>query len=408
MKDPYLAWATTQLGVDLYEGVLLTDLGNDERGLYASQSIPAGTIIARLPLSSLMTIEACAEIPSLNPLLSTPSMREDDLLSLLLLYERFVLCDQSKFHLHILSLPKEYHSIVNYTEDELEEIKGTNLYITAKRWKIQIQNDFEGLCASLQGSIILDELGAFLTLDTYTWALCTIWSRFITVDKLDGSSVMRAMVPLVDFLNHSPTSRVGHIVKSGSEFVLITQDDIEPRSEIFLNYGANSNSRLLMLYGFTIYGNPNSSVEIFANADPNDPRFLLKREALLACDIECQSEPFVISQSNPFPHKLLIFLRIQISSKETVDELKLAKDGPLDTDEEEIVCDSLIDSIQTMVDGYSMKLDEEEILIQKLGIPSRLFIPPHERSVHALILRHSEKVLLVQALNLLEEYKTSL
>lgn len=80
-------------------------------------------------------------------------------------------------------------------------------------------------------------------------------------------------------------------------------------SEIFLNYGANSNSRLLMLYGFTIYGNPNSSVEIFANADPNDPRFLLKREALLACDIECQSEPFVISQSNPFPHKLLIFLR---------------------------------------------------------------------------------------------------
>lgn len=37
------------------------------------------------------------------------------------------------------------------------------------------------------------------------------------------------MVPLVDFLNHSPTSRVGHIVKSGSEFVLITQDDIEPR-----------------------------------------------------------------------------------------------------------------------------------------------------------------------------------
>lgn len=79
---------------------------------------------------------------------------------------------------------------MNYTEDELEEIKGTNLYITAKRWKIQIQNDFEGLCASLQGSIILDELGAFLTLDTYTWALCTIWSRFITVDKLDGSSVM--------------------------------------------------------------------------------------------------------------------------------------------------------------------------------------------------------------------------
>ena len=37
------------------------------------------------------------------------------------------------------------------------------------------------------------------------------------------------MVPLVDFLNHSPTSRVGHIVERGSEFVLMTQDDIEPR-----------------------------------------------------------------------------------------------------------------------------------------------------------------------------------
>ena len=77
----------------------------DERGLYVSQEIPAGSVIASLPLSSLMTIDTCAEIPSLNPLLST-SMREDDLLSLLLLYARFVLCDQSKFHMHILSLPK--------------------------------------------------------------------------------------------------------------------------------------------------------------------------------------------------------------------------------------------------------------------------------------------------------------
>jgi hypothetical protein len=35
------------------------------------------------------------------------------------------------------------------------------------------------------------------------------------------------MVPLVDFLNHSPASKVGHIVRNGTEFVLITQEDVE-------------------------------------------------------------------------------------------------------------------------------------------------------------------------------------
>jgi hypothetical protein len=105
--DTYITWATDQIGISLHDGVRVIDLGNNERGLLATKRIPAGAVIARLPVKSLLTQDNLADRPELEKLLddSTSVLREDDRLALLLLYEQSI-GDRSKYYEHVISLPK--------------------------------------------------------------------------------------------------------------------------------------------------------------------------------------------------------------------------------------------------------------------------------------------------------------
>ncbi len=75
----------------------------------------------------------------------TSGLREDDCLSLLLLYEKHDKKHESKWWKHIELLPIHYDSIIYYNDDEMELIRGTNLYVIAKVWQKQIHNDYEEL-----------------------------------------------------------------------------------------------------------------------------------------------------------------------------------------------------------------------------------------------------------------------
>ena len=130
----YLSWSHEQMELVLYDGVTLVDLceGNiirvslsqqylilfywrilDERGLQASADIPEKSVIASLPLTSIMTIDYCTHVPRLSSLLSS-GLREDDVLSLLLLHEKHIARESSKFHRHILLLPNVREKFWNY------------------------------------------------------------------------------------------------------------------------------------------------------------------------------------------------------------------------------------------------------------------------------------------------------
>ena len=77
---------------------------------------------------------------------------------------------------------------------------------------------------------------SWLTYDSYLWALSTIFSRFITIEH-DSLGPVRGMVPVVDMLNHSPTSQVGHVYGHDGLFRVITQQPWKPKEETCLNYG---------------------------------------------------------------------------------------------------------------------------------------------------------------------------
>jgi hypothetical protein len=207
----YLSYAR-DIGIEMLDDITLMDLPDGERGLVVLQDTEPRTVLISVPMSSIMTTESCHNDPQLARLLSL-SLREDDLLAILLLHEKHVKQHESKFFQHIKLLPVKYHSIPNYTDDEFKFIRGSNLYTTGKSWQKQIQSDYDDLLkTNLEDAETIESCFPFLSFDEYLWALSTIWSRFMTIDG------KRSMVPLVDFLNHSPTSTVGHRVTAEGIF----------------------------------------------------------------------------------------------------------------------------------------------------------------------------------------------
>ena len=147
-NNNYLAHSEKHWGVNFHPSISIIELGEDERGVQCigDKTIPNNSILFTIPFSSIMTIVSLKEESQLYKkylsFLQIDIMREDDLLVLLLLYEKYVMMDLSKWHQHIKILPKKYYSIPNFSNDQLELIKGSNLYNIGIRWKQQLNDDF--------------------------------------------------------------------------------------------------------------------------------------------------------------------------------------------------------------------------------------------------------------------------
>ena len=190
-----------------------------ERGVFALENIDTNSSILEIPFSSLLSIHSIssnnASSSLLHPLFDLQSIltREDDILSVLLIYEINIKKKDSKFYQHIQYIPKHYHNILYYNNDELEWIYGSDLYHITKTWQQQIHDDYDHMMITLKSSNNQyfrrinnttmndranngrddvsdkadDDIYCYLTYDNYLWALCTIWSRFVTVDMISHS-----------------------------------------------------------------------------------------------------------------------------------------------------------------------------------------------------------------------------
>ena len=350
MTATYLETADALWGIQMHPSIGIIDLKDDERGIVCSDDtmIPTNACLFTVPFEAIMSIASLSTSPlqreCLSYLLDTSPLREDDALALLLLHERYVVKSDSKWYQHIQMLPKQYYSIPNFSDDQMALIQGSNLYTLGMVWRRQLRDDYDELCSkqlmiqpTSSCSTLGDLCGSWLTYDSYLWALSTIFSRFISIDH-DSLGLVRGMVPVVDMLNHSPTSQVGHVYNAHDGlFRVITQQPWMSNDEICLNYGHVSNERLLMLYGFSIPNNPYASVHIYAamemeSSNGGETRVSVKREALHRMGIPTDASiPFEVDGCS-IPTSLLVFLRIQHASPEesiSVEALLIAGSKPL-------------------------------------------------------------------------------
>ena len=127
--NEYLQWTSSTLDIKYNNSIKIRDNDNDndiERGIMNTSIIPKQTILFSVPLTSLLSIQSIALNASiLLPLVQL--IKEDDVLSLLLIYEKFK-GKESKWYKHIDILPQHYDSLPNFNQLELEELKGFYRY----------------------------------------------------------------------------------------------------------------------------------------------------------------------------------------------------------------------------------------------------------------------------------------
>eukprot|EP00903_Cladosiphon_okamuranus_P007725 g7485.t1 len=353
--DPgYLGWAREDLGVVLHHELRLSSTpGREERGVFCEVDIPADTIVVSVPWEALMTVDNAKGTPFEGVM--EAGAREDDVLCLLLLYHRHVLKDSSPLKRHIDVLPREYHQTIFYSDDELELLRGTSLHAVTVQWKAQVDSDF-GELEELQlpspseggSSTARDALGGSLTKEGYLWALGTVWSRFVTVER-EGRA-MKAMAPVFDMFNHDPSSSTVHGFQESNQCLhLVTLQDWAAGSEVKFSYGPLPNSRLLLLHGFCIPNNAFEAVDLWAMMEPGAPNYAAKSKILKENGVDPSTRPFVLTAKGLDP-SLLPALRVQ---RATESELKTAADGPwgesLGARNEAEVCEVLIAALSQML-----------------------------------------------------------
>ena len=111
--DEYAEWARVELGISLNEDLTIQELPGNERGIFCTSDVPENSKLITIPFDSLLNTKGIRDTP-LKPL-EDMKLREDDLLSIFLLYEIHERGENSKWYRHLQLIPSTYHNIINYT-----------------------------------------------------------------------------------------------------------------------------------------------------------------------------------------------------------------------------------------------------------------------------------------------------
>jgi hypothetical protein len=129
-----------------------------ERGVFATATIPAGTLLVQVPFVSLLTLDSIHDIPALAPLLrATPPLREDDALAILLLHEKGR-GPASKWAAHIQALPQHVDNALNYSVVVLKRLGESQLGHLARQLQRQARQDYAEV-SRRSGLVLVDEEG---------------------------------------------------------------------------------------------------------------------------------------------------------------------------------------------------------------------------------------------------------
>lgn len=167
-------------------------------------------------------------------------------------------------YLDLLPKAEEIRSPLIYNEDELSLLRGTNLFKGTQVVLSQIKREHKEFVNATRSV-----LQRTISFQHYLWGFLVLYSRSFPlrlVEKgCDPAEVM--LVPLLDFMNHKPLTKVTWSF-DGNSFGVSSQIKLENGStkyEVYNNYGPKGNEELLMAYGFVIPGNEFDILQLAIN-----------------------------------------------------------------------------------------------------------------------------------------------
>lgn len=300
--ERFNTWLQTT-GVELINSEVREEDGL--RGVYATHTIKKGEDIFKIPRKAALTVPSTAEKASDN--LHIFSILDDEFWSSEPWYIRLAVKlldevargDRSPFVHYINSLPSAPNAALwaiqasrkgsvntaalSAVEQQLSKY---GLLHAARIYGIQIGKSFESFRNALP-----EEQREYVTLRSFTWAVCIAVSRGFGVPPSSGESqdvecpsggIKIPVVSKIGFHSNPPAyalfpglDMTNHSIHSASElrynevedvFYVRTGRPTLPGKEVFVSYGKKGNDDLVFFYGFSEGGSPYNEIRIY-NAD---------------------------------------------------------------------------------------------------------------------------------------------
>ena len=243
-------------------------------GIFATGAIRSRDALVCVPFSECISAESVmntrvGEIISIKPdLLEYP----DEVIAMGLMYAVTLGKDDAElcpWINHVKTIPKTYNTPLYWSDEELHEIKGYNVYHLTNLMKKQIQVDWDTLHQPL--SLEFPDILGEATLELYQWALSTVYSRAVGIHR--NNIYTRCIPPVVDMANHNPEAgseaaeTLSYDEKNDTVSFINTTPKV-PGEECFAVYGNYSNEKLMYTYGFVIHNAPVKAVDLWTRVVP--------------------------------------------------------------------------------------------------------------------------------------------
>ncbi|XP_047324414.1 fructose-bisphosphate aldolase-lysine N-methyltransferase, chloroplastic [Impatiens glandulifera] len=312
--------------------------------------------------------------------------------------------DKSKWRYYLDILPQTTDSTLFWSEEELYQIRGSQLLSTTRNVKQYVQTEFE----KLQEEVIIPNNQLFpfqIQPEDFLWAFGILRSRAFS--RLRGQNLV--LIPIADLINHSPditTEEYAWEIKGGGIFSkelffsLRTPVFVKAGQQVLIQYDLDkSNAELALDYGFT-ENNPSRNAYTLTLQISESDQFVGDKLDIAELNKLGETASFDIVLGSPLPPMLLPYLRLVALGGTDVFLLESIfrnsiwghLELPVSRSNEELICKVVREACTSALSGYLTTIEEDENLLEEGGLDPRVKTAVEVRAGEKKILKQIDEI----------------
>lgn len=390
----------------IFDGSSIAEFPGYDLGLKADIDIPYASLFIAVPRKLMMTVEGAKKtmlkkyVEKDQLLKNMPNVT----LAIYLLVEKFK--ENSFYKPYIDILPKSYPTILYFSKEELEVLKGSPTLEVALRQirSVARQYAYFHTLFSNNDDSVSRLLKPHFTYQEYCWAVSTVMTRQNMIPSDNGETKVSALIPLWDLCNHTNGMISTDYNPELNRSECLALRDFKKDEQLFIFYGPRTNAEFFIHNGFIPNNNEYDSYFVRLGISKCDPLRDKRTILLKKLDLENTQEFKLSKGENPINGKLLAFLRIFNMNEGQLDHwIKSNKPGDLeyiecalDVSLEKKSWTFLQTRLKLLLATYQTSLEQDKILLNESKLS-------HNTQL-AINMRASEKEIIWWTLNWLEQH----